>query len=68
MLFFAIIGVAVLVLCLVHSARAGLIGHWKLDETTGTKALDNSGHSGSTAAVSMVSGRLYIDDIYLTRP
>jgi hypothetical protein len=36
---------AVLVLCLVHSAGAGLVGHWKLDETTGTQALDSSGHN-----------------------
>ena len=36
---------AVLVLCLAHGARAGLVGHWKLDETTGTKAFDSSGHN-----------------------
>ncbi len=37
--------IAVVTLFLVHSARAGLVGHWKLDEATGTRALDSSGRN-----------------------
>jgi len=36
-----------LVLCLASSAWAGLIGHWKLDEGSGTTARDSSGKNNN---------------------
>ena len=37
----------VLMLCLAGTARAGLIGHWKLDEGSGTTVKDSSGKNNN---------------------
>ncbi len=51
----------ILVLCLAGSAWAGLIGHWKLDEGTGTTVKDSSGKNNNgrfMGAPKWVDGRL----------
>ncbi|RPJ35006.1 MAG: LamG domain-containing protein, partial [Planctomycetaceae bacterium] len=51
----------VLVLCLAGSARAGLIGHWKLEEGSGTTVKDSSGKNNNgrfVGAPTWVTGKL----------
>jgi len=61
----------VLVLCLAGSASAGLIGHWKLDDGSGTTAKDSSSKNNNgrfVGAPKWVDGKLYIDDIRVIKP